>query len=482
MRPGGRPWTACAPRTSRRSRCPRSSSAGFEQPSCSSVVTRTRELPRPRRSTAVHGQRRPARRLLRPAALKQAVGYDRVTGYFRSSSLRRPPRASAASLPMAGRCASSPAPSSPTRTCAAIEEGEPLDEVVAAPLLADPLEGARHRRRASARDARLAGARGAARDQDRRPARPPRRPLRRDQTDRYFHSKYGVFTDGEGNRVAFLGRTTSRASGLASTTRRSRSFQVWLPEVWDWSGEADRRPIRGSLGRAARTRVGGGRPARGGRAIELVARVKDRRPPPAATPRRAPTADCEAEDALRLRVRRCRTHDRRWHRRRLRDRRVEPWPHQLAIARRAVETYPRSYLLADEVGLGKTIEAGPRSCASCSCQGKASTALLLVPASVHPTVAGGARREVRPGVPRLDGGSVLGRGRRGDRRTGAGTRGARSRSCSPPRTWRGDETGATQCSPAGPWDVVLVDEAHHAGARVPSRPTRRTRCSRFCRR
>ncbi len=37
---------------------------------------------------------------------------------------------------------------------------------------------------------------------------------------------------------------------------------------------------------------------------------------------------------------------------------VEPWPHQAAVVRRLVETWPHSYLLCDEVGLGKTIEAG----------------------------------------------------------------------------------------------------------------------------
>ncbi len=37
---------------------------------------------------------------------------------------------------------------------------------------------------------------------------------------------------------------------------------------------------------------------------------------------------------------------------------VEPWPHQEVVVRRLVQTWPYSYLLCDEVGLGKTIEAG----------------------------------------------------------------------------------------------------------------------------
>lgn len=37
---------------------------------------------------------------------------------------------------------------------------------------------------------------------------------------------------------------------------------------------------------------------------------------------------------------------------------VAPWPHQSVVVERLVETWPYSHLLCDEVGLGKTIEAG----------------------------------------------------------------------------------------------------------------------------
>lgn len=37
---------------------------------------------------------------------------------------------------------------------------------------------------------------------------------------------------------------------------------------------------------------------------------------------------------------------------------VEPWPHQRIVARRLAQSWPYSYLVCDEVGLGKTIETG----------------------------------------------------------------------------------------------------------------------------
>ncbi|MBX6354203.1 MAG: helicase, partial [Thermoflavifilum sp.] len=37
---------------------------------------------------------------------------------------------------------------------------------------------------------------------------------------------------------------------------------------------------------------------------------------------------------------------------------VRPWPHQRVVAQRLVDNWPYNYMLSDEVGLGKTIEAG----------------------------------------------------------------------------------------------------------------------------
>jgi SNF2 family DNA or RNA helicase len=60
---------------------------------------------------------------------------------------------------------------------------------------------------------------------------------------------------------------------------------------------------------------------------------------------------------------------------------IEPWPHQRVVSDTLVNTYPNSFLLCDEVGLGKTIEAG-LTISRLGLTNEVNTALLLVPASL----------------------------------------------------------------------------------------------------
>jgi superfamily II DNA or RNA helicase len=60
---------------------------------------------------------------------------------------------------------------------------------------------------------------------------------------------------------------------------------------------------------------------------------------------------------------------------------VEAWPHQAVVARRLVDDWPASFLLCDEVGLGKTIEAG-LAIRSLHLSGLAARVLVAAPASL----------------------------------------------------------------------------------------------------
>ena len=60
---------------------------------------------------------------------------------------------------------------------------------------------------------------------------------------------------------------------------------------------------------------------------------------------------------------------------------IAPWPHQEIVSRKLVESYPYSYLLCDEVGLGKTIESA-LALRSLILSGRVNRALIIAPAGL----------------------------------------------------------------------------------------------------
>ena len=78
---------------------------------------------------------------------------------------------------------------------------------------------------------------------------------------------------------------------------------------------------------------------------------------------------------------------------------IRPWPHQAVVARRLIATWPYSYLLCDEVGLGKTIEAG-LAIRSLYLSGLAQRVLICAPASLTHAVAARDGEQVFPALRR----------------------------------------------------------------------------------
>jgi hypothetical protein len=394
--------------------------------------------------------------------LSRSVSYDRVTGYFRSSSLASVARGLARFVSNGGTMRLIAGAELDEADVRALDDGEPLGDVVARRLMSDPLEGesiiAEQRLETLAwlvREGRLEIRIGVPTDH-------LGRPLRRDQTNRYFHAKYGVFTDADGNRVAFEGSNNETQAGVEDNYEAFSVFPSWNEAVWDWNGQgvADRfeQHWNGSLG--------------GDWAVvdlpdavaeRLVERVKHSAAPPSRDPEEEQSDHDAAHDKTRLEFLKAApsldggsgvgyvTSG------------VEPWPHQLGIARRAVDSFPRSYLLADEVGLGKTIEAG-LILRELLVTGKAKTALLLVPASVIRQWQEEIEEKFSLTIPRLEGNKFF------TRRAGIDTEVPKpagnpwaafpvllASSHLARRRERRDEI-----INAGPWDVVLVDEAHHA--------------------
>ena len=395
--------------------------------------------------------------------LKQSVSYDRVTGYFRSSTLKL------AAVGLSRFIANGAA----MRLIAGVEfdeddlkailDGVPLDEVLAKRLLADPLEGAdiiaEHRLETLAwlvKEGRLQIKIGV-------PVDSLGRPLRRDQSNRYFHSKYGIFRDEEGNRVAFMGSNNETASGLAANNETFSVFPSWMQQVWEWNGQ----PIVERFEKHWQDQ-----PDKGWKILplpeavkqQLIERVKDRVvPPPEPDPDETKPEKETEKDALRLAFVAAAPKIDGGTGVGFATAGVEPWPHQLAIARKAVAAYPRSYLLADEVGLGKTIEAG-LILRVLLVSGRIKSALLLVPASVLRQWQEELDEKFALRVPRLEGGKFLTR----DDEDVLWLQGSPwnafpvvlASSHLARRRARRSEILA-----AGPWDIVLVDEVHHAGRR-----------------
>jgi DNA invertase Pin-like site-specific DNA recombinase len=140
-----------------------------------------------------------------------------------------------------------------------------------------------------------------------------------------------------------------------------------------------------------------------------------------------------------------------------------PLPHKQLVAVRAVETFPRGYLLADEVGLGKTIEAG-LILRELLLSGRIETALLLVPASVLSQWQEELHEKISLDVPRYEGGVFLDRHNREvpHEPTENPWTAFPVVLASSHLARRADRRAQVL---AGRWDVVLVDEAHHARRR-----------------
>ncbi len=138
---------------------------------------------------------------------------------------------------------------------------------------------------------------------------------------------------------------------------------------------------------------------------------------------------------------------------------VEPWPHQLRVVRQVVRRYPESFLFCDEVGLGKTIEAA-LALRQLVISGRVRRALLLVPKALLRQWQEELHEKVALQVPRLESGRLLDvRGRRLADPEG-GPWSAPLLLASSQLAKRRDRR--RELLAADPWDLVVVDEAHHA--------------------
>ncbi|MFI7552162.1 DEAD/DEAH box helicase [Micromonospora sediminimaris] len=291
-------------------------------------------------------------------------------------------------------------------------------------------------------------------------------PITTDAQPGYFHEKVGVLRDGNGDAVAFQGSVNETATAW---TRNFESFSVY--RSWDgtaghftfWASRFEQR-WRGHvpgfrvfpLPEAAAKALLEHAPARmpGERDVEepppvgddaTVARYLQVAP-------RLPWSGGLAEATSGVRL----------------------FPHQRQNVARLAGMYPRSWLIADEVGLGKTISAG-MSLRRLVLSGEVAKALVLAPANVCRQWQDELFEKFALWVPRLDQGKVHGAHPGDVRPAGPNPYAEHPLLLASSHLARRPDQQRLLLA-AAPYDLLVVDEAHHArrqhGAEDRYRPSR----------
>lgn len=429
------------------------------------------EAPPPFTELQILGMYTPATRPLESfylPLLSRAITYDRVVGYWSAAEIRFAAEGVAAFLANGGHMRLIVGAQLADQDVAAVLHGVPLDSVLAERMLSDPAWAADELLKNDhlavlawmIKAGRLEMQVGVPTDGERL--------LTYEESGNYFHSKFGVLRDSHGNQVAFSGSNNSTMAGWMGNHETFDTYPSWLREVWERNG----RPKVDAF-----QQMWAGMPDPGWKIVSLPTAVREHLIRSA--PERPPLPGWQSDDGVVgtdvpetsedlgtawARLVELSERPRKEPFTAAGTAPMEPLPHQAVLVHRVVTTYPRGYLFADEVGLGKTLEAG-LVVRELMLSGRAKSALLLVPASVMKQWQEELHEKVGLDVPRYDGQQFL------DRHDRAVVRPVgKAPWCAFPvvlasshlarRASRRDEI-----LDAGPWDIVFIDEAHHARRR-----------------
>lgn len=270
--------------------------------------------------------------------------------------------------------------------------------------------------------------------------------------DPYFHEKIGILRDDHGDGVAFQGSVNESAQAW---TRNFESFSVygswsevaghfsyWANKFEEhWSGKLKGFRVY-ELPVAARDRL-----------IKLAPDVE----PGERDPEEAPPLGEDSVVAHYLRVAP-----------RLVGAEALPaatvgvrmFPHQNQVVERLGALYPRSWLVADEVGLGKTISAG-MSLRRLLLSGRVRRALILAPANVCRQWQDELFEKFGLWIPRLDGNKIHGAHPLDVQAAGANPYAEHPVLIASSHLARRPEQQRLVLA-GSPYDLLVVDEAHHA--------------------
>jgi superfamily II DNA or RNA helicase len=395
--------------------------------------------------------------------LARAVHYDRSTGYFSSGALIVAAQGLARLIANRGTMRLLVGAQLSKPDVEAIRRGAAIEEVARERLVAllqEP-EDELARRRLEALAWMVAT--GALQIKVVLRRGPDGLPMADEGDDPYYHPKKGVFRDAAGDRVGFSGSINESVNAWKWHFEEFHVFRSWEPgerphlaqveayfeRVWrnedpDWISLSVPEAVRQRLLRFCPD--------------EAPERDPLERPPDGAPEPGPPFEDAIVARFLRdvphlldvgVRVGRATTV-------------IQPWPNQLRVATRVVERFPERFLLADEVGLGKTIEVG-LIVRDLVVSGQIERCLILAPAGVLQQWQGELREKFALEVPIYDGTRLIGPGPdrveipfRGPTPWSEVSLVLASSQLMKRRDRRGELLGGPD------WDLVVVDEAHHA--------------------
>ena len=422
-------------------------------------------------------------RLFYLPALEDAERYDRLTGYFNAGALALAARGIDGLVRNRGHMRLVVGCTLPPAEIEAIERGAALRERVERHLAEVPLAPPD----ADAADALelLAWmvARGHLDVKVAVPCDVERRPI---PEDGIFHEKAGMVADRAGDRLAWNGSLNETAAGWRHNWESINVYTSWGPEpkrVDDeeanfgriWADKA-KRVIVLDTPEAVRRDLMRFMPD-----SDVPARLRDGADPPPSVPvvpapEGGDQADDDPEPAVDLRSRvwafigRAPALPDVGARVGEATAAVTPWPHQVRAFERLYAHWPPRLLIADEVGLGKTIQAG-LLLRQAWLAGRAKRILILAPKAVLRQWQIELREKFNLNWPIYDGRQLVWY-------ASPAWRGSDRRSVAPD-AWHAEpvviassqlmrrrDRAQVLLDEAPPWDLVVLDEAHHARRRA----------------
>jgi len=193
-----------------------------------------------------------------------------------------------------------------------------------------------------------------------------------------FHPKVGIFRDEEENRISFEGSINETAGGWTRNYERFKVHRSWddgqapyvegdresFKQLWqDEHAYVDVYDLPEALKEEL---IDWKAPDNDVEVSQIVEKLREPEAPTDGDKGRILADGAQAPGGLQL-AEEAST--------------IDPWPHQRVVSDTAVNTYPNSYLLCDEVGLGKTIEVG-LTLSRLGLTGELENSLVLTPASL----------------------------------------------------------------------------------------------------